>query len=300
MWRFVQVTDPHLASERDGMWNNGFLCTMMPEVMQCLKRDLAKLQPDFILATGDICSKQTRQAMFEARDLMDSLGIRYYPMGGNHDFVVAESRDWFLEAFEHQLPTRSTVYSFTHKNIHFCVLDSWWMWGDGTLSLISDKSVADKLDVMLKGARWALPPEQFDWLERDLTRHRTLPTLIAVHYPALPIPERMRRPEFKDSGCLENGDLLLDLLASYPQVKAIFSGHVHMNFIESVNGIVQIATAALPEYPSEYRDVRVFDDRIEVASLGLSDPSFARRSLIPGNEWTSGAPQDRNVTIPLD
>lgn len=299
MWRFVQLTDPHLASERDGIWNNAFLCTMMPDVMACLKRDLAKLQPDFILATGDICSKQTREAMFEARDLMDSLGIRYYPMGGNHDFVVAESREWFLEAFEHQLPSRNTVYAFTHKGIHFCVLDAWWMWGDGTLCPISEKTIAERLNVMLKGARWALPPKQLDWLERDLDRHRALPTLIAVHYPALPVPERMRRPEFKDSGCLENGGLLLDLLASFPQVKAIFSGHVHMNFIDSVNGIVQIATAALPEFPAEYRDVRVFDDRIEVSSVGLSDPSFARRSLIPGNEWTSGTEADRAVVIPL-
>ena len=97
MWRFVQLTDPHLASRRDGEWNNGFLCTMMPDVMACLRRDLAALAPEFILATGDICSHQTRAAMFEARDLMESLGIPYYPMGGNHDFVLEDSRDWFVE-----------------------------------------------------------------------------------------------------------------------------------------------------------------------------------------------------------
>lgn len=59
--------------------------------MACLAKDLKALAPDFILATGDIVSKQTREAMFEARDLMDSLGIPYYPMGGNHDFVLQDS-----------------------------------------------------------------------------------------------------------------------------------------------------------------------------------------------------------------
>ena len=299
MWRFVQLTDPHLASERDGVWNNGFLCTMMPDVMRCLKRDLAELKPDFILATGDICSKQTREAMFEARDLMDSLEIPYYPMGGNHDFVLDKSRDWFLEAFKHHLPGYTTFYSFSHKNLHFCVLDAWWMWGDGTISPVSEKSVAAKLDIMLKDARWVLPPDQFAWLETDLSRHSALPTVVAVHYPVLAIPERMRRPDFKDSGRLENGDMLMQFLGSFPQVRAVFSGHVHMNFIESVNGIVQVATGALPEFPSEYRDVRVFDDRMEITTCGLSDPSFARRSLIPGHEWTAGTEQDRAVIIPL-
>lgn len=300
MWRFVHITDPHLASERDGLWNNKFLCSMMPEVMACLRRDLKKLQPEFILATGDICSKQTREAMFEARDLMDSLGVPYYPMGGNHDFVLKDSRVWFLEAFAHRLPRPSTVYSFDHRDLHFCVLDAWWLWSDGTLSEISEKSVTEKLDIMLKGARWAIPSDQLQWLDNDLENHANTPTLIAVHYPAIPTPERMRRPDFMDSGCLENGDALLDLLHAFPQVRAVFSGHVHMNFIEERDSLVQVVTGSLPEYPTEYRDVRVYDDRIEISTLGLSDPSFAQRSLIDGKGWTAGEAQDRNVIIPLD
>ena len=82
MWRFVQISDQHLGSQIDGQWNNRFLCSMMPDVIRCLKRDLTGLQPEFILATGDLSSQQTRDAMFAARDLLDSLGFPYYPMGG--------------------------------------------------------------------------------------------------------------------------------------------------------------------------------------------------------------------------
>ena len=299
MWRFVHLTDPHLASQRDGEWNNRFLCSMMPAVMACVARDLARLQPEFILATGDIASKQTRDAMMEARRLMDSLGVPYYPMGGNHDFVGEGSRDWFLEAFQHRLPVQKTYYSFDHRQLHFVVLDPWWVWGDGSLNPLSEPSVAAELDMTLKNACWALPPDQFNWLEEDLSANAERPTIVGCHYPAAGVPERMQRPSYQDSGALGNGDLLIGALERHPQVKAIFSGHMHMNYVVKLDGLTQVVTGSLPEYPVEYRDVQVFDDRLEVSTLGLSDPQFAARSLIPGKAWTRGEESDRSVTIPL-
>ena len=299
MWRFVQVSDPHLASQRDGIWNNRFLCTMMPDVITCLAKDLAKLEPEFILLTGDVVSAQTREAMLEARDEVERLGVPYYPMGGNHDFVLAESRAWFLEAFRHRLPAPRTYYSFSHKQLHFCVLDAWWVWSDGTLSEMSEASVAKDLDRSLEGARWAIPPHVLTWLDEDLRAHADEATLIAVHYPAVPVPERLQKPDLNDGGCLENGDLLLACLRTHPQVKAIFSGHVHLHFVEQVGGITQVVTGALPEFPTEFREIEVHDDRLEVRTLGLSDTGFARRSLIPGKDWTAGTEHDRTVTISL-
>lgn len=299
LWRFVQVSDPHLGSQLDGRWNNNFICTMMPDVMRCLRRDLARLKPDFILATGDIASDRTIDAVFAARDLMDSLGFPYYPMGGNHDFASEETRAWFLEAFQHRLPIKDTVYSFTHKNLHFCVLDPWWMWHDNSLCPASEPKIADAQDRTLKGARWAVPPHQLAWLEEDLAAHQNVATIVSMHYPAIPIPARMKRPGMQDGGYLQNGDLVLEVVRRYPQVKAIITGHVHLHFIEDLGGLMHITTGALPEYPTEYRDFHVYDDRVEVYTCSLSDTSFAARSLIPGNEWTSGQPQDRTAVIPL-
>jgi 3',5'-cyclic AMP phosphodiesterase CpdA len=299
MWRFVQVTDPHLASIFDGEWNHKVICSMMPQVMACLAHDLAQTLPDFILATGDIASKQTHAAMLEARDLMDSLGVRYYPMGGNHDLVVEDSRRWFIEAFGHCLPTANTYYSFSHKGLHFCVLDPWWLWSDGTLSGVSEASVMEILDKDIRGARWALPPEQFAWLEQDLRTHSHEHTIVALHYPPIPAPTRLKFPGFKDSGKLENGPLLLERLSMYPQVKAIFTGHVHMNYVEYSHGITQVTTSSLPEFPCEYREIEVHDDRLEIYTRPLSDPSFAERSRIPSHSITAGEERDRRVTISL-
>ena len=71
MWRFIQISDPHLGSQLDGVWNNGFICSMMPDVMRCLKRDLEDLELDFILVTGDIASQRSCESVFAARDLIE-------------------------------------------------------------------------------------------------------------------------------------------------------------------------------------------------------------------------------------
>lgn len=300
MWRFVQLSDLHLGSLVNGEWNNRFLCSMMPEVMSCLRRDLAELQPDFLLVTGDIANHQTRDALFAARDLLDSLGFPYYPLGGNHDFVLKESREWFLDIFGAHLPLSDTVYSFTHEKLHFCVLDPWWKWPDGALFPFSEKAVVDPVQMSSMKAQWAVPPHELAWLENEFETHRSLPTIVATHYPAVPIPVRMLRPGIEDAGHLDNGGLLIELLRRHPQVKAIISGHVHMHFIEQQDGLTHVVTGALPEYPSEYRDFQVYRDRIEVRACPLSDASFAARSLIDGKSWTAGEERDRTAAIRLD
>jgi len=298
MFRFVHLTDPHLGSYRDGRWNNGFLCTMMPDVMGCLRRDLREIAPDFILATGDLASAPTRDAMFAARDLLDWLGYPYYPMGGNHDFVVGDSRKWFLEAFHAHLPEKATYYAFEHEHVRFVVLDPWWQWSDGSLHEFRESVPGPVVTEVDERPRWALPADQMKWLAKELGKS-SKPTVIASHYPAIGIPERMRRPGGKDAGSLANGDEVLAILAKHPHVRAVFSGHLHMNVIEVVDGVTHVVTAALPEYPVEYRDVKVYADRMEIETCGLSDPGFAARSLVPGGGWTAGQPQDRSAVVPL-
>ena len=299
MWRFLHISDPHLASSRDGVWNNRFLCSMMPEVWKYLKKDIAEINSDFILATGDIVNHHSREAVFEARDMFDSLGVPYYPMGGNHDFYNMESRAWFLEAYREHLPTPNTVYTFVHNNIRFCILDPWCVWDDGELLPFPKPKTVMQQETDLRDSRWALPPEQFVWLESVLEAFPQLPTCIATHYPPMAVPIRLKRPDYNDAGSLENGDLLINVISKYPHVKAIFTGHVHTNSVVRRNGVVQISTSALPEYPVEYREVRVYEDRMEIITHGLSNTSFAEKSLIPDHDYTRGEEEDRSTVIPL-
>ena len=298
-WHFVHLSDPHLSSTHDGVWNSRFLCTMMPDLMARLGEDLRALRPDFLLVTGDIVSVKTREGMLAARDGLESLGVPYYPLGGNHDFVLPESREWFLEAFEHRLPERRTFYGFEHRNLRFHVLDAWWEWLDGELHPVPQDKSAEEMDEDLKGLRWGIPGEQFAWLEERLSRPFAGADVVAVHYPSVRVPDRLRFEGFRDGGALVNGERLLALMDRFPRARAVFSGHVHVHFAETLGQVTQVTTGSLPEYPSEYRVVRVFEDRMEAVATPLSDLSFARRSFLPGRELAAGQPQDRSVVIPL-
>lgn len=299
MWRFVQISDSHLGSVTDGHWNNGFIGTMMPDVMRCLRRDLRELRPDFILATGDLADGSSRDTVFAGRDFMDWLGYPYYPMGGNHDFSHPESRGWFEEAYHAHLPGGRTYYSFSQHGLHFAVLDPRWLWRDGSLMPAPEPGTKRITGGGEERGRWALPLEQLAWLDADLRVHEGQPAVVVCHYPAIAIPQRMRRPGMADAGSLENGADLIAVLRSHANVRAVISGHLHMNIIEVLNGVTHVVTASLPEYPTEYREFEVHEDRIAITTRSLSDPSFAARSLIEGNEWTAGEAQDRAATIPL-
>jgi predicted phosphodiesterase len=267
--------------------------------MGCLSADLKALDPDFLLVTGDVVSTQTHEAMFAGRRLLDAIGIPYYPMGGNHDFVLPESRAWFLEAFGDILPEEKTYYTFVHKGVRFCAMDPWWRWPDGSLRPEGPQLAVDCMDDSLKGLYWALPEEQMLWLEGVLSGDPATPAAIAIHYPIVPVPERLCQPGFRNGGMLDNGVEVMALLARHAQVRAVFAGHTHAHFIETQGGVTHVTTGGLPEYPVEYRVIEVHEDRMEVRTRGLSDPSFAQRSLIPGRGYTSGTAVDRAAVIPL-
>jgi hypothetical protein len=103
----------------------------------------------------------------------------------------------------------------------------------------------------------------------------------------------------KDAGSLVNGPAVLALLKKHPQVRAYFAGHLHMNIIEVDSGLTHVITSALPEYPCEYREVTIDGDTMTVIARGLSDPSFAARSLLPGGSFTAGQAEDRSAAIRL-
>lgn len=291
MWRFGILSDTHLGGAGSSLWNHRQLFDQMPEIIACLKRDLAATPYDFLLITGDLAAHHDRDALYAARDLLDSLETPYYPAGGNKDFSLERSRAWFIEAFQRRLPTPDTAYSFSHRGLHFYILDPWRLWEDGTLCPVADSHQQAEL--------WAIPPHEFNRLEADLLQHASEPTFIAVHQPASNIPERLRTPKLKNSGPLVNGMLLLEFLSRYPQVKAIFSGHTHLHYIDKINTIHQITTGALCEYPIEYREAQVYDDRVEIHTRGLSSPSFAARSHLEDGPLTAGQLCDRTLILPL-
>ncbi len=294
MWRFLQISDLHFGEVACQQAINHSMHRQIPEIMQCLRRDAPRLEADFLVATGDLTNQGGCDAVFAARDLLDFLDLPYYPVGGDADFREPESRTWFIDAYSGHLPLADTVYSFTHKNLHFCVLDPWRLWPDGSLApIMTGEETGEEV--------WAIPPHQLHWLEDDLRSHQDIPTVVLLHYPVLPIPERVSQYDDGNSrGRITKEHLLLDLLANHEQVKLLLTGHTHYHCIRSHKGLTEISTGALVEYPIEYREFHVYDDRVEVYTQGLSNEGFAQESLIEGREWPRGSADDRELVIALD
>ena len=291
MWRFIQVSDPHLGSQAHSTRNGRLESSLIPEVVSCLRRDLSELQPDFLIVTGNIARPDSRDAVFAARDLMDSVGVEYYPMGGSSDFRYEDSRQWFMEAFGAHLPGSETCYSFSHKDIHVCVLDPWWQWDDGTLMPFSEGSDSTP--------HWIIPPHQFDWLHADLLAHDEEATIIAVHPPSILPQQEAMRERITKHGILVNAELLVQRLNMHAQVKLLLSGNVHAHYISRQEGLTQVVTGSLTEYPVEFRDIHVHEDRLEVHTRGLSNATYASQTMMREKEWVRGADEDRFTVIPL-
>jgi len=71
---------------------------------------------------------------------------------------------------------------------------------------------------------------------------------------------------------------VLDVLAQFSHVRLSLHGHVHANSITTRGGVVYVTSAALMEYPMQWREVRVSDCQIELRTHQLPLPAALIKS----------------------
>ncbi len=60
----------------------------------------------------------------------------------------------------------------------------------------------------------------------------------------------------------ENAGEVLAIINVYPQVRAVLTGHCHMNTERRFDGVLQITAACLAEKPHAYQVLEVYGDNI--------------------------------------
>jgi 3',5'-cyclic AMP phosphodiesterase CpdA len=188
---FLQLSDTH--------W--GFTGPQVnPDAAGTLKKAIAavnglKLQPDFIVFTGDLThttddDKERRKRLSEFRDIAGSLtnkSVRF--MAGEHDAGLDQG-----EAYKEILGDMH--YTFDHKGIHFIVLDN-----------VSDP-----------GSK--LGDQQIEWLGEDLKKlGKDTPIVVLTHRPLFDL-----YPDW--DWHTRDGSKAIELLAPYSNV-TVFYGHIH-------------------------------------------------------------------------
>lgn len=246
----VQISDPHLfADEQGSMYGLNTL-----QSLRAVVEDVARQQFDLGLVTGDLSQDLSPAAYLRLREVLQGLNMPLHLIPGNHDdwpFMKGEFRDGTISC------TKQVV------------LGEWQI-------LLLNSQVPGEVG-------GSLSEEELRWLERSLASGAAPYSVVCVHHQPVNIGSR-----WLDQIGLKNSDKLFEVLASYPQVKALLWGHVHQEFDEERAGLRLLASPStciqfkpgsdkfeLDLVAPGYRWLRLFDD-------GSLETGVKRLNKIPG------------------
>ncbi|MGL4852471.1 MAG: metallophosphoesterase [Phocaeicola sp.] len=204
---FAFLTDVHLNKENRGNGDEG--------LRQALADAKAK-GVDFVLFGGD---NTDSDGLGQAEQTADSLQARFkqivdesalpaYYTIGNHDRYYLENGEvdsLGFKLFEKRFG--ETYFSYTHKGVHFVVLNSLYPTAEGAYSI---------------------NPEQLEWLKSDLEKAGTeVPVIVSLHVPMLSLYYPVVEGNFKPLDMIQNTKEVFEVLNSY-NIQLILQGHQHI------------------------------------------------------------------------
>jgi Icc protein len=208
--RIIQLTDTHMIADPDAELHGLDPFAALQSMVDLIQRD--GWQPHLLVVTGDLSDDGSPASYRRLRSLLISLDLPVYCVPGNHD-VLAEMQA-HLGGGSIQLARR-------------VVREPWQI---------------VFLDSQLPGqVHGFLSPGELNALEETLQEMPGHHALVGLHhgpFPVCPMPPCR----------LENAETLLAILARYPQVRAVISGHNHCAVDEQQNGIRMLVTPSTCVY----------------------------------------------------
>ena len=222
--RFGIVTDSHYA-DRDTLTTRYYRDSFakMQEAVDRFNRS----HLDFIIELGDLKDKapdNDPEAALQFLDRIESVlqpfdGPVYHVLG-NHDEDCIGKEDFLAHVTNPGECNGKKWYAFSCKGVRCIVLDA---------NFNADLSDYDRGNFNWKSA-W-LPPEELEWLDRELSAHPRMQTLVFIH---------QLLDSFSDipsSVCVNNAQEAVAILERHPQVRAVFQGHHHAGHYSWRGGI---------------------------------------------------------------
>ncbi|MFY9780836.1 MAG: phosphodiesterase [Candidatus Baltobacteraceae bacterium] len=193
----AQISDLHVTRK-------GRLLGHMVNTAKYLRRCVARLnslkpRPDVVVATGDLVDAGKPKEYKRLRKILEELRVPLYVVPGNHD-----RSDAFREAFaDHRyLPADGPAAQY--------VIDSY------DLRLIG-------LDTTRPGeVGGGLDERRLSWLDEELGRAPSRPTLIFMHHP--PFKTGIRQ---LDAAGFRGGEQFGAIVERHGQIERIVCGHIH-------------------------------------------------------------------------
>lgn len=202
---------------------------------------------DFTVNLGDLVDRDTEGNMDEVLSRLAKLDKKVYNTSGNHDYDGVIRNDKLYA----QLGMPAAYYSFRAHGWRFVMLNTNEV---ASYSNVEGTPLETELAVMMdeigksgrpNGAPYngGISKKQLDWLKQELEEAQKKNERVVVfsHHPLYAAP-----------GLTALNDLeIIDLLASYPCVKAGISGHHHPGDFGTYKGIPFITTEGMIETEDE-------------------------------------------------
>jgi Icc protein len=253
----IQITDLHLVPE--GTLLRGRVDTAAPFERALAAVAASGVTPDALLLTGDLADAGDAPTYRRLRALVEPLGVPVVPVAGNHDDRAA-LREHLMGLAADDAPLDHVVRL-------------------GGLRVVV-------LDTTVPGhGHGELRPEQLDRLAAELAEPAPDGTVLALHHPPLPTPNRLARPIE-----LRGREALAPVLGG-SDVRIVLAGHTHVVSAGSVGG-VPVWTGGATSYGSD----GLAPDRGERVLLA---PGVSRIDLFADAVIVTAVPVDPVVALAL-
>ena len=254
VWELVQLSDTHLLAQAEGALLGLATRDSLQRVLDLVRKTCP--QVDLVLATGDLSQDGSLAAYQHLRHQLEPLArfVRWCP--GNHDVrvlmdEVALGTD-FMQPVVDLGPWRIIV-----------------------------------LDSQQPGVVWGyLAPEQLAFLAQALADAAGRYCMVCLHHHPVQVGSR-----WMDDIGLRNAPALFEVLAAYPQVRALLWGHVHQEF-DQLRGDLRLLAA-----PSTCVQ---FEPKQETFQLAVKPPGFRWVRLHADGRFETQVRRVTGVVLGLD
>jgi Icc protein len=236
---FLHISDLHILGEEARRQHGADTGAILRQAVPLMNA----LQPDFIIATGDLVSDEAEESYRRLQRLLQPVEAPIHFLMGNHDDRAA-----FRRVFRPEEPPSAepVCEAFEAAGARFLLLDS----------------------VLPGKVEGELSAGQLAWLERELAAHPDRPAWVFLHHQPLPIYIR-----WLDVLGLQDREQFLALLARHPQVRVVGYGHVHQVRRWRYRGVLFLGVPALAFQTSPLSQEMV---------ITLESPGFRRLEVVDG------------------
>jgi Icc protein len=239
--RFLHISDLHILAEEGQLRHGADTTAILQEAVSLMNA----LQPDCIVATGDLIGDGREDSYRRLQSLLRRVAAPLHVVMGNHDDRAA-----FRRVFRPAEPDSDAPLceAFEQGGLRFLLLDS---------------TIPGKEEGRLDGS-------QLEWLEQALAAHPDQATWLFLHHQPLPIYLR-----WLDALGLQDPEPFLAVVNRHPQVTAVAYGHVHQVRRFRYRGVLFLSVPALAFQ---------FSAHSQTPLVTLETPAFRRIEIADGKQ----------------